>query len=315
MKLESFLNGKTPVLTDSGFETTLIYHHNIDLPHFAAFYLLDKPKYQDVIYNYYISHLEIAKKHGTGFILESGTWRANKDWAYKLGYDVEELIRVNILAINQLKAIREEYSKSINPIYISGQIGPSQDGYIVSETMTTGKAKSYHELQISAFKKAGADLASAQTICYINEAMGIVKSAKEHNLPVAISFTVETDGNLPSGESLKTAIESIDNETDGYPLHYMINCAHPSHFINQLDHSGAWQLRIKGIRANASCKSHAELDEATELDSGNIEDFGKWHKTLKEKLPNLIVYGGCCGTDVSHIEAICNTLELELTIN
>ena len=213
-----------------------------------------------------------------------------------------------------MKDIRKEYLNEVQPIYISGQIGPSKDGYVLTELMTVDEAQAYHDLQIAAFKNAGADLASALTIGYINEALGIVKSAMIHDLPVVISFTVETDGNLPSGETLKEAIETIDNATHSYPLYFMINCAHPSHFINQLETDENWRLRIKGIRANASCKSHAELDEATELDAGDKIDFGNWHKTLKTKLPNLTVYGGCCGTDISHIKSICNNLEL-ITIN
>jgi len=310
MKLKDYFNSELPILTDSGFETTLIFHHDIDLPHFASFYLLDKPKYDDVIYKYYTDHLEIAQKYHLGYILESGTWRANRDWGFKLGYNESELARVNTLAIKQLKAIREEYSIHLPFILISGQIGPAKDGYTITEVMTADEAQQYHDLQIKAFKSAGADFASALTMGYIDEALGIVNSAKENNLPVVISFTVETDGNLPSGETLKNAIETIDRLTNSYPLHYMVNCAHPSHFINQLNDDGDWKLRIKAIRANASCKSHAELDEATELDRGDILDFGQWHTILKEKLPNLNVYGGCCGSDIEHIAEICKNISL-----
>ncbi|HMC01210.1 MAG TPA: homocysteine S-methyltransferase family protein [Flavobacteriaceae bacterium] len=310
MDLKEYFNSDAPILTDTGFETTLIFHHNIELSHFASFYLLDKPKYDDIIYKYYQEHLEVAKKYNLGYILESGTWRANKDWGYKLGYNESELIRVNQLAIKQLKLIKQEYLPYLPSIFISGQIGPAKDGYRITEVMSESEAQQYHDLQIKAFKTSGADFASALTIGYIDEALGIVKSAKANNLPVVISFTVETDGNLPSGETLKDAIEIIDNATKGYPLHYMINCAHPSHFIHQLNDKGDWKSRIKGIRANASCKSHAELDEATELDKGDIEDFGKWHAALKEKLPNLNVYGGCCGTDISHVAEICKNFNL-----
>lgn len=308
MTINNYLEQNIPLLTDSGFETTLIFHHDIEIPHFASFYLLDKPQYSEVIKEYYKDHLEIAKENNTGFILESGTWRANRDWGFKLGYDETDLIKVNALAIEQLKALREEYAKDVHPIYISGQIGPSKDGYVLTELMTADEAQDYHNLQIAAFKMAGADLASALTIGYINEGLGIVRSAMANSLPVVISFTVETDGHLPSGESIKEAIETIDTATNGYPLYYMINCAHPSHFIDRLESIDYWRLRIKGIRANASCKSHAELDEATELDTGDTIDFGSWHKTLKSKLPNLTVYGGCCGTDVSHVESICQNV-------
>jgi S-methylmethionine-dependent homocysteine/selenocysteine methylase len=305
MTINNYIDNNLPLLTDSGFETTLIFHHDIEIPHFASFYLLDKPQYNEVIKGYYKDHLEIAKGNNTGFILESGTWRANRDWGYKLGYNETELEAINILAIEQLKSLRDEYAGDVHPIYISGQIGPGKDGYVLTELMTANEAQDYHNLQVAAFKNAGADLASALTIGYINEALGIVRSAMDNDIPVVISFTVETDGHLPSGESLQKAIETIDAETSAYPLYYMINCAHPSHFIDRLEDDASWRLRIKGIRANASCKSHAELDEATELDTGDTIEFGNWHNTLKLKLPNLTVYGGCCGTDISHVESIC----------
>jgi len=314
MSISNILETKKMFLTDSGFETTIIFDHHVDLPHFALFTILDKPEYQDIIYNYYKAHLDIAKDCNAGFILESGTWRANKDWGFKLGYSEKELIKLNTLAIEQLKTIRNNYKNHVNPILISGQIGPAGDGYTIKDRMTNEEAKICHSLQILAFKDAGADLTTALTMGYIDEALGIVMSAKEHELPVVISFTVETDGKLPSGETLKEAIETIDDSTNNYPSYYMINCAHPSHFANELVTDDNWISRIQGIRANASCKSHAELDEAEELDRGDVKDFGTWHQTLKSKLPNLKVLGGCCGTDVLHVKEITENLKLSMTI-
>ena len=297
---------KTPIfLTDGGLETDLIFNRNIDLPHFAAFTLLENPKYKTILDDYYKEYLDIAKKHGTGFILESPTWRSNPSWGFKLGFSETELIEVNKLAIQLLKSLRNVYAKDIENILVSGQIGPRGDGYQIQETMTEIEAQNYHNLQISAFKEAGVDLVSAITMTYTQEALGITKSAKFNKLPVVISFTVETDGNLPSSENLKNAINEIDNETNNYPLYSMINCAHPSHFINKLTGNESWKNRIKGIRANASCKSHAELDEAIELDKGNKTELANWYTILKTHLPNLTVFGGCCGTDASHIKSIC----------
>jgi S-methylmethionine-dependent homocysteine/selenocysteine methylase len=173
--------------------------------------------------------------------------------------------------------------------------------------MSQIEAKEYHKRQIISFKKAKANFASALTINYSDEGLGIAQVAKEQNLPVVISFTVETNGKLPSGEQLKDSILKIDKETNNYPLYYMINCAHPTHFLNQLTQD-KWISRIRGIRANASCKSHAELDESTEIDSGDKIDLAGWYKTIQQKLPNLLVYGGCCGTDVTHIENICQKI-------
>lgn len=292
-------------LTDGGLETELIFTKNIELPHFAAFPLLDRPKYQSVLREYFIDYLEIANRNGTSYILESPTWRANKDWGYKLGYNTSELLMVNQKAILFLKELKEAYQHKIEHILLSGQIGPRGDGYRVKEAMSIQQAKTYHDLQMTAFQKTEVDMVSAITMNYSNEAIGICLSAQEKKLPVIISFTVETDGKLPSGESLQKAIEEVDRRTNNYPLYYMINCAHPSHFIEVIEGDYTWKSRIKGIRANASCKSHSELDESTELDSGNVIELADWHGKLYEHLPNLRVYGGCCGTDASHVESIC----------
>ncbi|QGY43073.1 homocysteine S-methyltransferase [Maribellus comscasis] len=295
------------ILTDSGLETTLIYHHNIALPHFAAFILLNNPQQKSLLDRYFRQHLDLAVRYKTGFVLESVSWRANSDWGYKLGYQDKELDFVNQKAIRQLFAIKNEYAGSVSPIYVSGCIGPRSDGYQIKHKMTPVEAKEYHINQVASFKKAKADFASALTMNYSDEAMGIVLAAREKKLPVVISFTVETDGSLPDGEKLDEAISRIDKDTQQYPLYYMINCAHPTHFVRQLVDAD-WTKRIRGIRANASCKSHAELDESVELDSGNKIELADWYTTIREKLPNLLVYGGCCGTDISHIENICQKI-------
>ena len=305
----TLLNSKiksTIFLTDGGLETDLIFNKNISLPHFAAFPLVEDPKYQQVLNDYYREYMDIAAKQGTGFILESPTWRANPDWGYKLGYSKEDLMEINQSAIHQLKILKRIYTPKIKNIFISGQLGPRGDGYRTINTMTVNEAANYHNLQIMAFKNSDVDLVTAITMNYSEEALGITKAAKKSNLSVVISFTVETDGNLPSGETLKEAISKIDKATNNYPIYYMINCAHPSHFINKINVDGSWKHRIKGVRANASCKSHAELDESTELDKGDKTELGDWHTILKKHLPNLAVYGGCCGTDSSHIQSICN---------
>ncbi|MEO1029878.1 MAG: homocysteine S-methyltransferase family protein [Bacteroidota bacterium] len=299
----------TTILTDGGLETDLIFNKKINLPHFAAFVLLDKPSYTTTLKSYYYDYLDIAKKNKMGFILESPTWRANKDWGYTLGYNENDLIEVNQKAISLLEGIKAKYKNDIKTILISGQIGPRHDAYEANKIMSVQTAKTYHSLQVDAFKKAGADLTTALTMTNIPEALGITQAAMTSNIPVVISFTVETHGSLPSGESLSKAINKIDSETNSYPLYYMINCAHPSHFFNQILIDSEWKYRIQGIRANASCKSHAELDEATSLDRGDALELGRWYSKIKRHLPKLSVYGGCCGTDTAHIASICRHIK------
>ncbi|MDH5180396.1 MAG: homocysteine S-methyltransferase family protein, partial [Gammaproteobacteria bacterium] len=188
------------------------------------------------------------------------------------------------------------------PVVISGCIGPRYDGYNPHRFMTAAQAEEYHTPQIKTFSTTNADLVTALTMTGIDEALGITLAARKLAMPVVISFTTETDGRLPSGESLQQAIETIDKQSHAYPFYYMINCAHPNHFQSELDSSRMWTKRIGGVRANASCKSHAELDESTELDSGNPKELGQQYRSLQRSLVNLHVIGGCCGTNHEHVE-------------
>ncbi|MGI9592531.1 MAG: homocysteine S-methyltransferase family protein, partial [Myxococcota bacterium] len=123
----------------------------------------------------------------------------------------------------------------------------------------------------------------------------------------AVSFTVETDGRLPTGDSLEHAIEEVDARTGGGPAYYMINCAHPTHFQDQLESGAAWMSRIRGLRANASRASHAELDAASELDAGDPQELGAQYQALRQRFEHLTVLGGCCGTDLRHVQAIARS--------
>ena len=297
-------------LLDGGLETTLIFENGIELPEFAAFPLFDLETGRDALRDYYLRYIYLAKKSDCGLILESPTWRASSDWGEKLGYDRDELRRINNTAIGFLHDLREVFEDEATPMLVSGCIGPNGDGYQVETKMSITEAQIYHAEQITSLVEAGVDLVSAYTINYSEEAIGIVKASKAIGIPIVISFTVETDGRLPSGQPLGEAITRVDQETEDGPLYYMINCAHPSHFRHLLDTDHSWLGRIRGVRANASKKSHAELDEAEELDRGDILEFGHEHQELASILPNLTIFGGCCGTDHHHIEAICNNVAL-----
>ncbi|GAB3019730.1 homocysteine S-methyltransferase family protein [Bowmanella dokdonensis] len=294
-------------LTDGGLETTLIFHEQCELPCFASFILLETPQGREQLYKYYREYLELYQGRECGFVLETPTWRANRDWARKLGYDEEQTDRFNIEAVGIFRELAKEYEKPGFPILISGNIGPRGDGYVSGKIMSVREAEEYHSDQIKAFKRAGADLVTAVTINYPQEAIGIINAAVKQDIPVVIAFTVETDGRLPSGMSLQEAIEETDKVTHGACLHFMVNCAHPSHYLQPVIRGGAWLDRIGGVRSNASVLSHAELDEAEVLDEGNPQEFALLHQVFAQRLPNLKVFGGCCGTDCRHVQALAET--------
>lgn len=291
-------------LTDGGIETTLIYHDRLILPEFAAFHLLRSDAGRAALLRYFTSYAEIARRHGSGLILESATWRASIAWGRKLGYGAAQLVEVNRAAISLLEEIRADYATHDTPVIISGCVGPRGDGYVPSERMGVEDAERYHRPQVATFASTVADLVTAMTMNYVEEAIGVARAARAVGMPVAISFTVETDGRLPTGQSLAGAIAQVDADTEGYPRYYMVNCAHPTHFAQTLrDGNPVWQ-RLRGLRANASRLSHAELNAATTLDAGNPDEFALSYEALREELPWLTILGGCCGTDHRHIEAV-----------
>jgi S-methylmethionine-dependent homocysteine/selenocysteine methylase len=295
-------------LTDGGLETTLVFKEGVELRHFAAFELLKDPIKRRLIRNYFENYLRIAEKYRLAFVLETPTWRANPDWGYKLGYTLAELKDFNHAAVSFLREISKGPLGAKVNHEISGCIGPRGDGYQTSSKMTVEEARCYHDFQIRSLSQAGVDRITAMTLGYEEEAVGIIKASQGYNVPVVISFTLETDGKLPCGTTLKNAIHQVDSATNSYPKFYMVNCAHPEHFKDQFANQEDWHNRIGGIRANASTKSHAELDESTTLDRGDLYQFAIGYQYLKKQLPFLQVIGGCCGTDEEHLEKVCSSL-------
>jgi len=291
-------------LTDGGIETTLIFHEGLELPDFAAFHLLKTDEGTAALRKYFGTYAEIAARFGADLILESATWRASADWGTKLGYGRDALAEVNRQAIRLLEPLRDAHEKSGRKAVVSGAIGPRGDGYNPARRMSEPEAEAYHREQIDAFASSAADMACAITMNYAEEAVGIARAAQRARLPVAISFTVETDGRLPTGQTLAAAIAQVDGATSGYPAYYMINCAHPDHFDGVLKRGEPFVERIRGLRANASRMSHAELNESPTLDVGNPAELGQQYAQLKRRLPRLNVLGGCCGTDHRHVESI-----------
>ena len=293
----------TPIVTDGGLETWLLFQRGIDLPAFAAYPLLDDEDGRAQLVVYYGRYLAIAASVGAAALLEAPTWRANPDWAGSLGHDLGELGRLIDDSIALMHELRSQH-RTDHAVLVSAVVGPRGDGYRVDLEMSPDEAADYHRFQIERSWRAGADVVTALTMTHVGEAVGVALAAQAVGIPSVISFTVETDGRLPSGTTLAEAIVETDATTDAAPHHYMINCAHPTHFEHVFQGAGDWTQRIGGLRANASMLSHAELDEMTELDEGDPVDLAARYVTLRSELPALQVIGGCCGTDDRHVDAI-----------
>ncbi len=299
------LTAHAPFLTDGGLETTLVFLCGIELPHFAAFPLLDDEAGRLALRRYFTPYLDLAERLGQGLVLDTATWRANLDWGARLGYDASRLAEVNRRAVDLIADLAAE--RPALPSVLNGVIGPRGDGYAADAPSAASEALAYHSTQARALAVAGAEMITATTMTNAAEAVGITRAAVLVGLPVAVSFTVETDGRLPNGQELGDAIDEVDDATAGAPAYYMINCAHPTHFLGVLERGAAWTSRIRGIRANASPLSHAELDAAPELDRGDVQELATLYRRLHRSL-GLRVFGGCCGTDHEHVAAIASAL-------
>jgi homocysteine S-methyltransferase len=301
-------DGSRAFIGDGGLETTMIFGEGVELPEFAAFVLLEDERGRQLLRSYYERFAKLAREHEVGFTLDTPTWRASAKWGGRLGYSPERLAEVNREAVALAQGLRDEWQTAETPIAVCGVVGPEDDAYRPEQLLSAAAAAEYHSAQVGTLAGAGADMVAAYTLTYVEEAIGIVRAANAAGIPASISFTLETDRRLPSGEPLGEAVARLDAATGAGAEYLMVNCAHPSHFAAELEAGGEWVRRIAGIRANASRRSHAELDEADGLDSGDPDELGREYAALAPSLPDLRVVGGCCGTDQRHVARICAEL-------
>jgi S-methylmethionine-dependent homocysteine/selenocysteine methylase len=291
-------SGESRWVTDGGLETDLLFQRGLDLPEFAAFPLVRDADAAEVLTSYYRDYVSVAERAGAGLVLESPTWRANPDWGRLIGYDAAALDAVNREAVQLVRRVAS--SADVPQVRVSGVVGPQGDGYVAAGRSADASAD-YHSAQVATLADEGVDFVHALTMTEPAEAIGVVRAAKDAGVAVAVSFTVETDGRLPDGTTLRDAIEAVDQAAE--PDWFGINCAHPTHIRPALD-GGRWQERLRSYRPNASTLTHAELDVMEELDSGDRELLLSASDDLRRDVPSLSIVGGCCGTDVTHVAAL-----------
>lgn len=307
---EALASGQT-FLTFPGAETYLLFKQGFPLREFCAFEVLDDDDaWENLAQGLFRPTVQAAVDGGYGLITDALVWRASPDFLGKLGYAPGELRRINELGVARAdEVITAVGGHGDSPVIVSADVGPRGDGYAVTPGATIGaaSARDYHTPQISALADTNVALLMAWTMTSATEAAGIAQAAADAGLPIVVSPTVETDGTLPDGTTLSEFVSRVDEATHGYPLFYMVNCAHPTHLDPTLraarDHDEPWLSRFRGFRANASSKSHEELDSSTELDAGDADDLAARMAAMQAAY-DLTVLGGCCGTDDRHIKAI-----------
>lgn len=292
-------------LTDAGLETDLIFNHGIELRGFAAHTVLPDRATMLIVRNYFEGFLALARQHDAGFIFDTLTWRAHPHWSDELGESPAQLKHATEEAVRFAFDLRNA-ADNRRPIVINAVTGPCGDAYRPERKIAADDAEAYFSQQLGWIAATEADMVTALTFNQASQATGFVRAAGAVGLPSVVSFTVETDGRLPDGMSLQEAIEQVDAATGRAAAYFMINCAHPDHFAHAL--KGDWTRRIRGVRANASRRSHRELDQSEELDAGNPQELGDLYAALLRKLPWLNVFGACCGADLRHVKSIARAV-------
>ena len=282
--------------------TDLIFNRGVELPGFASFPLNEDPKTQPVIVEQMRDLVRTAQEFGMGCIIDTLTWMANRDRAAPLGYDTERLTAVNRQAVRLMRDLRDEIAAE--DVLLALCVGPSRDPYVKLDPLGTQEARRYHYMQMESVHDMGLDLVHAYTFNQVEEAAGAVLAARDLNLPIVLSLVVETDGCLDDGTPLNDAISAIDELSGHGAAYFMVNCAHPDHFRDAL----TGNPRLRGVVVNASRCSHAELDNATELDAGNPQELAEQIAQIVETNPDICVVGGCCGTDMRHLREMAKGL-------
>ncbi len=294
-------------LMDAGIETDLIFNQGIEIPEFAAHTLLAETVSREAVASYFREFLALARSRDVGFVIDSQTWKAHTHWARDLGASEAELREANRDSIAFIAGLREEYSSNEKPIVLNGILGPRGDSYSPEHEVAAHESEQYHSRQIGWLAETEIDMLTAMTFTQSDEAIGVVQAARAVDVPVVISFTVETDGRLPTGQPLGEAIATVDDATHSAAAYFMVNCAHPDHFFPVLEDSD-WARRIRGVRCNASRRSHAELDASETLDDGDPVELGDQYGALKARMPWLNVFGGCCGSDLRHVKEMARAV-------
>lgn len=297
-------------LTEGGQETEIMYKHGHNLPEFAMFPLLRDPDATADLRRMYARYLEAAARHQFVPLMGGLDYRASPDWAAKLGYDLQALADMQLRAIDFLREVAEPFRRQVSEILFVGIIGPRGDAYALNKEITSAEAEDYHRVQLETLKRAEVDLVSAMTFNGTEEVIGLTRAAARVELPVAVYFTLDSSSRLRSGPTVREAIAIVDTEAgDDRPAFYGINCSHPLEFAPALE-EGDWIKRVRSFRPNAAMMEKQQLCKIGHLVDGDAHELGEQMGAIARRYPHVDVWGGCCGTWDTHLDAIARNVRL-----
>lgn len=247
----------------------------------------------------------VAGKYRLPFLATTPTRRANRERLRDTPYN-DTCIRDNVRFLRQCQK-----SWQVEDSYIGGLMGCAGDAYTGEGALDEAEAMEFHSPVAEQFRKAGVDFLYAGILPTLPEAAGMAKAMERTELPYILSFTIQRNGCLIDGTTIADAIAYIDDCTTAKPLCYMTNCVHPTILWEALHRPcntvPIVRERFRGIQANTSPLSYDRLDSATDLLTSPPSELAIEMAKLKA-LGHIRIFGGCCGTDSRHMEAIAQMI-------
>ena len=309
---ETIQSGR-PILTEGAMVERIRRHPAVrldpDIAHAGLIYSAEGRKTLGDIYRQYLS---IGQRHNLPMLTLAPTWRANPERTARAGCGPVD--KLNSDCVEFLKEICTEFGAYQERLYVAGLLGCRHDAYKPAEALNADAAEQFHAPQVKALAASRVDFIKAATLPAVSEALGIARAIAQTGIPCVLSFVIRPDGNVLDGTPLQKAVAQIDNETDQAPIFYMVNCVHPSVFMEAMStetgSDGNLSERVIGFQGNTSSKSPEELDNLPYLDTTAPEPFAELMLRIHRTLGTRIL-GGCCGTDNRHVEMVATLLAEE----
>jgi S-methylmethionine-dependent homocysteine/selenocysteine methylase len=305
MDFETCYSKADAILMEGAVAERIKHEFNIELNEKTALAgLIYTEKGRSALTSIYTEYLHIAEKHHLPFIVTTPTRRANHIRVKEAGYD-EKIIYENAAFLQTLQ------KNAGTTMFTGGLMGCKGDAYTASEALAAEDAYEFHTWQASLFRDAGVDFLYAGIMPALPEAEGMAKAMEHTDLPYIISFMIRKDGKLIDGTTISDAVQKIDASTERKPVCYMANCIHPVILQQALSHpfncTRFVKERFHGIQANTSALSPEELNNSPELITSDGASLADEMMNLA-KYVHIKIFGGCCGTDASHMEEIAKRI-------
>lgn len=280
------------------------YHIRFD-PQVAMSALLRQEDSRRTMAGIWGEYIGIARKYCLPLTIETPTRRANRERVQRWGQG-GDLMAENVALLQELRA-----QSGLENFFIGATLGCKGDAYKATEILDAQEAHAFHSWQAQQAADAGADFLYAAIMPALSEAAGMAQALEDTGLPYIISFMIRKNGRLIDGTPIHDAIAHIESVTARRPLCYMTNCIHPLVLFEALsqpfNRTELVKARFHGIQANTSPLSPEELEQARELKTSGSVELAEQMLALRE-LVDLRMYGGCCGTNASHMEEIARRI-------